>query len=64
LDYYLFDPAKKVRPSSGVGRQMSRRLHEKRLRMYRVDRSLAINNDGGVSIMNPDERARNPAVTL
>jgi hypothetical protein len=64
LDYTLTDPRKKNRPSSGVGSQMSKRLHAQRRRMYRVDKSLTINNDGGVSIMNPEARARHPAVCL
>ncbi len=49
---------------SGVGAALSRTLHRKRKRMYRVDNSLAIDNSDGVSIMNPDERVRNPTVTL
>jgi len=52
------------RLSSGVGRMISRALHRERMRMYRVDRSLVTCNDGGVSIMNPEQRALHPAVAL
>jgi hypothetical protein len=64
LDYNLLDPRKKNRPSSGVGSQMSKRLHALRRHMYRVDESLVTNNDDGISIMNPEERIINPAVCL
>ena len=49
---------------SGVGKEISRRLHGAGKRMYRVDSSLAIANGNGDSMMNPDERARHPTVTL
>lgn len=49
---------------SGVGRKMSLTLDGLGRRMYRVNESLAIANDDGISIMNPHERERNPAVTL
>lgn len=64
LDYVIMDTRKKRRTSSGVGSQMSKRLHAQRRRMYRVDKSLALNNDEGVSIMNPEERALNPTLCL
>lgn len=50
--------------SSGVGAWMSKQLHAKRKRMYRVDESLALPNDDGVSVMNPEDRVRFPAVAL
>lgn len=54
----------RTQTSSGVGSWMSRVLHKEGKRMYRVEKSLVISNDDGISIMNPDERALNPAVTL
>jgi hypothetical protein len=50
--------------SSGVGRKMSIQLNAAGMRMYRVDASLALNNDDGTSIMNPSERKLHPTVTL
>jgi hypothetical protein len=47
---------------SGVGSRISRILHSKRRRMYRVNTSLVIPNDNGVSIMNPQERIEHPAL--
>lgn len=47
---------------SGVGSRLSRALHAQRRRMYRVNVSLAIPNDNGVSIMNPAERLEHPAM--
>ncbi len=52
------------RTGSGVGSKISKRLHFAGARMYRVDQSLAISNDGGVSVMNCDERQLHPAVAL
>ncbi len=49
---------------SGVGASISRKLFDGGKRMYRVDSSLALDNSDGVSIMNPDERKKNPTVTL
>jgi hypothetical protein len=43
---------------------MSRKLDGLGARMYRVHESLAIANDGGVSMMNRQERRRHPTVTL
>ncbi len=58
----------RVRPQgvtgSGVGSRISKRLHLAGARMYRVDSSLAVNNDGGVSVMNANERELHPAVAL
>jgi len=49
---------------SGVGSKLSKRLHFAGARMYRVDSSLAVSNDRGVSEMNPSERELHPAVAL
>lgn len=49
---------------SGVGRVISVALDRAGKRMYRVDRSLVICNDGGISIMNAAERMKNPAIAL
>lgn len=46
---------------SGVGSRLSRMLHARGMRMYRVNESLALPNDGGVSVMNPEERMLHPA---
>ena len=43
---------------SGVGRRMSMILDAAGARMYRVNRSLAVSNDDGVSVMNPLEPSR------
>ncbi len=64
LEYMVIDTRKKRSPSSGVGAQISKRLHFHNKRMYRVDSSLTTNNDDGISIMNPDERLRHPALCL
>lgn len=67
LGYRCPKPARKrsaAMRSSGVGRIISLTLHGAGKRMYRVDRSLVICNDGGRSVMNPAERTRNPAVAL
>lgn len=57
-------PTSKRSLSSGVGRGISLALDHAGKRMYRVDRSLVSNNDGGRSVMNPAERTRNPAIAL
>lgn len=54
-------PPEQAHLGSGVGSRLSRLLHAKGLRMYRVNDSLVIPNDGGVSIMNPLERSLHPA---
>lgn len=64
LRWRIVDPKFQHGTGSGVGGQLSRRLHRQAARMYRVDRSLVRNNDGGVSVMNPVERERNPTVLL
>lgn len=64
LHFACPQPAYRPESSSGVGRKLSRMLDARGMRMYRVDRSLGTANDGGVSVMNPGERARNPTVTL
>lgn len=48
--------------SSGVGMQISRRLHQKRRSMYLVTDSLLIHEDEP-SVMNPEERRRTPIVS-
>lgn len=58
------DPGDRGEMSSGVGSYMSKQLHRRRRRMYRVDESLAVSNDDGVSIMNPADRVLYPAVAL
>lgn len=64
LGFAVTDPRPAPGFSSGVGRQISVALHRAGARMYRVDRSLVTVNDGGVSIMNPAEREKHPAVAL
>lgn len=66
LEFKCVGPRRLNGSSSGVGKSLSIRLHHKRLRMYRVPSSLTTMNDGGVSIMNPDEPATRPfyGVTL
>jgi len=54
----------KAPTGSGVGGKLSKRLHFAGARMYRVDSSLGVSNDGGVSVMNPSERELHPAVAL
>ncbi|WP_040639315.1 glycosyltransferase [Microvirga lotononidis] len=48
--------------SSGVGMQISRRLHQRRASMYLVTDSLLIHEDEP-SVMNPEERKRTPIVS-
>ncbi|MBA1158171.1 glycosyltransferase family 2 protein [Microvirga mediterraneensis] len=48
--------------SSGVGMQISRRLHQRRASMYLVTDSLLIHEDEP-SVMNPEERRRSPIVS-
>jgi FkbM family methyltransferase len=48
---------------SGVGAQLSARLHRRRLTMYRANESLTLHADG-VSQMNPDARRRQPMRTV
>lgn len=64
LDFRCPEARPTRRRGSGVGRVLSTALDAAGKRMYRVDRSLVANNDGGISIMNPAERLRRPAVTL
>ena len=51
------------RSSSGVGQQISLRLHEQGLGMYGVKRSLTAHLSGG-SKMNPIERRKNPLLAI
>jgi FkbM family methyltransferase len=48
---------------SGVGAQISSRLHRRRLAMYRVNDSLAL-HDNGASRMNPEARRLHPMRTV
>src|SRR5262249_21870958 len=48
---------------SGVGAQLSARLHHRRLTMYRVSDSLPLHTDG-VSTMTPEARRRQPMRTV
>jgi hypothetical protein len=48
--------------SSGVGMQISRRLHHRKAAMYLVTDSLLIHEDEP-SVMNPEERRRTPIVS-
>ena len=64
LRYGVADPRPRPGRSSGVGRQISVALDRAGARMYRVDKSLVTVNDRGVSIMNPAERKKHPAVAL
>ncbi|WP_262027452.1 glycosyltransferase [Microvirga sp. Mcv34] len=48
--------------SSGVGMQISRRLHQRKASMYLVTDSLLIHEDEP-SVMNPEERRRTPIVS-
>ena len=48
---------------SGVGAQLSARLHRRRLTMYRVDESLTLHAEGA-SQMNPAARRRQPMRTM
>lgn len=62
--YRLVDPKHPYPSGSGVGRQLSKRLHKFHRRMYRVQSSLAVAAGDGVSMMNPAERVLHPTVTL
>lgn len=64
LEFRCPDPRASRRRSSGVGRVLSLTLDAAGRRMYRVNQSLVANNDGGISIMNPAERMKHPAVAL
>jgi hypothetical protein len=64
LGFRLERPRKLPPTGSGVGAALSRKLDGLGARMYRVHESLAVSNDGGVSVMNRRERQRHPAVTL
>lgn len=64
LGWRCTDPRFPYESGSGVGRQLSKRLHGAGKRMYRVDSSLVWCTDGGVSVMNPHERQRHPSVAL
>lgn len=48
--------------SSGVGAQLSHRLHDQGLSMFQVTDSLVLHGDAP-SVMNPEERARTPIVS-
>jgi hypothetical protein len=64
LRFRVSDPRFGPQTGSGVGCRISRNLDKAGKRMYRVDRSLVRCNDDGVSMMNPAERVRHPAVAL
>lgn len=64
LGFRIGRPRSQPPTGSGVGKELSRRLHGSGKRLYRVDASLAVANGDGQSMMNPDERRRNPTVTL
>ena len=64
LDWRVGKVRQRYDTGSGVGSRISKRLHFAGARMYRVDRSLGVNNDGGVSVMNGAERELHPAVAL
>lgn len=64
LDWQVGKVRTQYTTGSGVGSKISKRLHFAGARMYRVDESLAVSNDGGVSVMNGDERELHPAVAL
>lgn len=62
--YRVANPEFPYPSGSGVGRQLSKRLHKFGRRMYRVQSSLATAAGDGTSMMNPEERVLHPTVTL
>jgi hypothetical protein len=64
LGFACGEPDRNRKTGSGVGSVISKALDRAGKRMYRVDESLVTVNDDGVSIMNPEERFRHPAVAL
>jgi hypothetical protein len=64
LRFRCAEPQVNRSTGSGVGSVISKALDRAGKRMYRVNESLVTCNDDGVSIMNPSERMRHPAVAL
>jgi len=62
IGYYV-DECKATKDSSGVGRQLSKRLLKEKVVMYKPIKSLASHGDHE-SIMHPEERKINPLKSL
>ena len=63
LGYYM-DKAEAKEDSSGVGRQLSKRLLKARVIMYKPVKSLGYHDGHTVSEMHPLERVKNPLKSL